>query len=310
MKLNFGFLIYGAAFLTAAMFTACSDDDDQVLPGYTITTVSFDKVPESMIAVDEYGSNYYSSYDGEQVKSGYMARIGETDTYVQFPVNYLWQEWVPGNPWKYEFYNGGFVVSDFTNMTGADYKNQCSVYNQSGGHNDANFIVANGYSVANGASVSYDKCAKIYLTDKTGYQVVLSDPDQPVSGEAHYGTFNSVWVCNTTYSYLAMKDGNGIAHALKDDNGWFKVVFVAMDKNCKPTGKTVSYYLANFDASKPTESGLDNEIRTGWNKVDLSGLGDNVCTVAIDFEGSDVGAYGINTPAYVALDDLEIKVNE
>ncbi len=32
MKLNFGFLIYGAAFLTAAMFTACSDDDDQVLP--------------------------------------------------------------------------------------------------------------------------------------------------------------------------------------------------------------------------------------------------------------------------------------
>ncbi|WP_286079458.1 DUF4465 domain-containing protein [Duncaniella freteri] len=311
MKLNFGFLIYGAAFLTAAMFTACSDDDDdQVLPGYTITTVSFDKVPESMIAVDEYGSNYYSSYDGEQVKSGYMARIGETDTYVQFPVNYLWQEWVPGNPWMYEFYNGGFVVSDFTNMTGADYKNQCSVYNQSGGHNDANFIVANGYSVANGSSVSYDKCAKIYLTDKTGYQVVASDPDQPVSGEAHYGTFNSVWVCNTTYSYLAMKDGNGIAHALKDDNGWFKVVFVAMDKNCKPTGKTVSYYLANFDASKTKESGLDNEIRTGWNKVDLSGLGDNVCTVAIDFEGSDVGAYGINTPAYVALDDLEIKVNE
>ena len=143
--------------------------------------------------------------------------------------------------------------------------------------------MANGYSVANGSSVSYDKCAKIYLTDKTGYQVVASDPDQPVSGEAHYGTFNSVWVCNTTYSYLAMKDGNGIAHALKDDNGWFKVVFVAMDKNCKPTGK---------------------------NKVDLSSLGDNVCTVAIDFEGSDVGAYGINTPAYVALDDLEIKVNE
>ncbi len=33
MKLNFGFLIYGAAFLTAAMFTACSDDDDQVQIG-------------------------------------------------------------------------------------------------------------------------------------------------------------------------------------------------------------------------------------------------------------------------------------
>lgn len=311
MKRNFGFLIYGAALLTAAMFTACSDDDEQILPGSTTTIVSFDKVPGPLVAVDEYGSNYYSSYtEGEQVKSGYMAQIGETDTYVQFPVNYLWQEWVPDNPWMYEFYNGGFVVSRFTNMTGADYTNQCSVYNQSGGHNDANFIVANGFSVEKESAVSYEKCAKIYLTDKTGYQVVASDPNQPVSGVAHYGRFNSVWVCNTTYSYLAMKDGNGMAHALKDNNGWFKVVFVAIDKNGKPTGKTVDYYLANFDASKVNESGLDKEIRTGWNKVDLSGLGDNVCTVAIDFKGSDVGDWGLNTPAYVALDDLEITVNE
>ena len=43
--------------------------------------------------------------------------------------------------------------------------------------------------------------------------------------------------------------------------------------------------------------------------VDLSGLGDSVCTVAINFEGSDSSTYGLNTPAYVAIDDIDVTVN-
>ena len=69
--------------------------------------------------------------------------------------------------------------------------------------------------------------------------------------------------------------------------------------------KRQEYYLANFDSSKDAESGLTNKIRTGWNQLDLSGLGDSVCTVAINFEGSDSSAYGLNTPAYVAIDDID-----
>ena len=45
--------------------------------------------------------------------------------------------------------------------------------------------------------------------------------------------------------------------------------------------------LIHIYSSKDAESGLTNKIRTGWNQVDLSGLGDSVCTVAINFEGSD-----------------------
>ena len=52
-----------------------------------------------------------------------------------------------------------------------------------------------------------------------------------------------------------------------------------------------------------------NQIRVGWNRVDLSNLGDNVCTIAINFEGSDSSAYGLNTPAYVAIDDIDVTVN-
>ena len=171
-----------------------------------------------------------------------------------------------------------------------------------GGHSGKNFAVAFGYSDSyNDSQATYDKCAKIYLTDATGYRVVTTNT--PVKGTPKYGKFNSVWVCNTTYTYLVMKDGNSFTQgSLSAQKGWFKVVFVALDATGKPTGKEVEYYLANFDSSKDAESGLTNKIRTGWNQVDLSGLGDSVCTVAINFEGSDSSAYGLNTPAYVAID--------
>ena len=98
-----------------------------------------------------------------------------------------------------------------------------------------------------------------------------------------------------------MKDGNSFTQgSLQKQNGWFKVVFVALDAEGSPT---------NFDSSKNTESGLMNQIRVGWNRVDLSNLGDNVCTIAINFEGSDSSAYGLNTPAYVAIDDIDVTVN-
>ena len=262
------------------------------------------------MASDQYGANLYSATaGGKQVTTGYIAQIGETDTYIQFPINYLKQEWVTGQPWQYEYWNGGFAISDFTNMTQGDYQNQCSVYDKNGGHSGKNFAVAFGYSDShNDSNTTYDKCAKIYLTNANGYRVVTKD--SPVEGEPKYGKFNSVWVCNTTYAYLVMKNGNSFTQgSLQKQNGWFKVVFVALNAKGQPIGKKVEYYLANFNSSKNTESGLTNQIRTGWSKVDLSGLGDSVCTIAINFEGSDSSAYGLNTPAYVAIDDIDVTVN-
>lgn len=262
------------------------------------------------MASDQYGANLYTaSADENQVTTGYLTQIGESGTYIQFPINYLKQEWVSGQPWEYEFWNGGFAISNFHNMTQGDYQNQCSVYWPNGGHSGSNFAVAFGYSDSyNDSQTTYDKCAKIYLTDANGYKVKTENT--PVEGTPKYGKFNSVWVCNTTYAYLVMKDGNSFTQgSLQKQNGWFKVVFVALDATGKSTGRKVEYYLANFDSSKNTESGLTNKIRTGWNQVNLSDLGDSVCTVAINFEGSDSSTYGLNTPAYVAIDDIDVTVN-
>lgn len=298
-----------AVAVAATVFTGCSSDDDAVSPNEeSAYVINFDDAPAGVMASDPYGNNLYSATaGGNQVTAGYITQIGESGTYVQFPVNYLPQELETDKPWRYEFTNGGWAVSNFTDTADASYSNQCSVYDGNGAHSGQNFAVAYGYSGSSDPQTGYDKCSKIYLTDAEGYK---SNPGSPVTGVAKYGKFNSAWVCNTTYAYLVMRDGNPFTQGpLQQQNGWFKVVFVALDADNRPTGKKVEYYLANFDSSKNAEAGLTDAIRTGWSQVDLSGLGDSVCTVAINFEGSDSGAYGLNTPVYVAIDDIEVTVN-
>ena len=193
MKKNLKFLAMAVVAMAAAVFTGCSSDDDFLAPyeesaiqtraiSSTNALINFDNVPSSVMASDQYGNNLYSATaNGKQVTTGYITQIGQTGTYIQFPINYLEQEWVSGQPWEYEFWNGGFAISNFHNLTQGDYENQCSVYDKNGGHSGKNFAVAFGYSDSyNDAGATYDKCAKIYLTNATGYKVEI--PKKPVKG--------------------------------------------------------------------------------------------------------------------------------
>ena len=115
MKKNFRFMAMAAVAVAAAVFTGCSSDDDFLTPyeesaiqtramSSTNAIINFDNASENVMASDQYGANLYSATaDGNQVTTGYIARIGETDTYIQFPINYLKQEWVTGQPWQYEY---------------------------------------------------------------------------------------------------------------------------------------------------------------------------------------------------------------
>ena len=320
MKKNFRFMAMAVVAMAATVFTGCSSDDDFLMESMdSVTTqtrpatwtsyeIDFTDVPAAYTASDKYGANLYSG-SSSQITTGYIQQLGTTGTYIQFPINYLPQEWESGQPWRYEFHNGGLAVSNFTDITDGSYLNQCSVYNNGeAGYDNDKFVVAFGYSDwYNDPDTTYDKCAKIYLTDATGYRVTTVG--SPVTGTAKSGCFNSVRVCNTTYGHLVMENGNAFTSgSLSSQNGWFKVQFIGFNANNVKTG-TVDFYLANFDSSLTTISGLDNEIREGWQEVDLIGLGNNVSTVVINFVGSDTGNYGLNTPAYCALDNLSVSLN-
>jgi hypothetical protein len=101
-------------------------------------------------------------------------------------------------------------------------------------------------------------------------------------------------IANTTYASLAMRDGDQFSPALQP-GGWFRVTATGR-RSGSPTG-SAEFYLADLRGESPPG------IVAGWDWFDLSGLG-TVDEVGFAFSGSDVGQFGLNTPAYFALDNL------
>jgi hypothetical protein len=112
----------------------------------------------------------------------------------------------------------------------------------------------------------------------------------------------SVSLTNTAYAYLSMRDGDPFAKkfggATGNDPDWLKLTITALDGSDVSIG-TIDFYLADFRFADNAQDYLVDE----WISVDLSPLS-AARKLALSFESSDVGTFGINTPTYVALDDL------
>ena len=110
-------------------------------------------------------------------------------------------------------------------------------------------------------------------------------------------TVRSVYVNNTTYAYYTML--NGSAYSKKFGAGdWFKVTFYGVTTDGAVTAP-VDYYLADYRDGKSV-------LVKDWSLVDLSSLSASASLkyVYIQMSSSDSGQWGMNTPAYVALDRL------
>ncbi len=111
------------------------------------------------------------------------------------------------------------------------------------------------------------------------------------------------WLANTTYAYLSMRDGDAYAKRFGGASGeepdWFRLTLTGRDAADGTTG-SVEVYLADYRGAAGEDHLLD-----GWTWVDLSPLG-RVHSLALELASSDVGEWGMNTPAYFALDGLEL----
>jgi len=157
----------------------------------------------------------------------------------------------------------GFAYSNVVNTTTAGFTNQYASY-PGGGYQSSTYAIA--YSP--GATVTLPEAAIV-----SGFQIA-----------------------NTTYGYLAMRDGDQFSPALPA-GGWFRVTATGRRAG-SPTG-SAEFYLADLRGESPPG------IVAGWDWFDLSGLG-TVDEVGFAFSGSDVGSFGLNTPAYFALDNLTL----
>lgn len=161
----------------------------------------------------------------------------------------------------------GIAVSRRSDTVTAGYLNQYSAFPGSGAGGSKQFGIWNGFS--SDSALSFDAPRRVV----------------------------DVQVANTTYAGLSMTKGDQFAkafsHAGKD---WFEVTFHGISAAGDTTGKVV-VVLADFRTA--TAPG----ILRGWKGVDLRPLG-TVSRITVSFASSDVGTYGMNTPAYVAIDDL------
>ncbi|NIA07624.1 MAG: DUF4465 domain-containing protein [Actinobacteria bacterium] len=120
--------------------------------------------------------------------------------------------------------------------------------------------------------------------------------DQPVSLAGAYFT-------NNNWAYYSMLSGDS-APAKKfggdtgNDPDWFLLTIEGFDSQDILTD-TVEFYLADY---RFADNSLDY-IVAGWTWVDLSSLGE-VKQVKFSLNSSDVGDWGMNTPAYFAMDTV------
>jgi len=110
----------------------------------------------------------------------------------------------------------------------------------------------------------------------------------------------SVYATNvaTTAWLLANSDPNGFAHPLSQNGQEFSVTFRGWSQ---PGGQgtqlgSTTLVLGSFSDGVAS-------IVNDWTLVDLASLGE-AASIDFIFDSYDVGEFGINTPTYVALDDL------
>lgn len=111
------------------------------------------------------------------------------------------------------------------------------------------------------------------------------------------------WFTNTTYAALSMRDGDAFSKQFGGPTGsdpdYLRLLVEGFDGSGTSTG-IVELMLADY---RFADASLDY-ILDEWVFLDLTGLG-AVESLALSWESSDVGPFGINTPAYVAIDDLK-----
>jgi len=166
----------------------------------------------------------------------------------------------------------GWVYSNRTDVSTPGYGNQFSAYTGGGAQGSANYAIAN-----------------------------LGMPEVNFAGPT---MLVSAYFANTTYTALSMAQGDGFAKkfggASGNDPDYLKLTIQGVDANANVTG-SVDFYLADF---RFADSNLDYIVRD-WTLVDLSSLG-TVSSLTFVMESTDVGAFGMNTPAYFAMDSLSV----
>jgi Domain of unknown function (DUF4465) len=111
-----------------------------------------------------------------------------------------------------------------------------------------------------------------------------------------------LYVTNTSYAYYSMLNGDAFAKKFGGQTGsdpdWFVLTITGKNADGVVTGE-VNFYLADYRSA----DSANDYIVDRWEYVDLTSLG-RVKSLEFTLSSSDVGDWGMNTPASFAIDTL------
>ena len=174
----------------------------------------------------------------------------------------------------------GFAISNITDNETPGFINQYSAYTGEsyGGNN---------------------KYAVMYVSefDETNHIKLTSENKDK--------SFRGMFVTNNTYAAIAMRDGDDFSKKFGGEDGsdpdWFKIKITGFKDGSEIEGMETEFYLADY---RFDENSQDYIIDT-WEWIDLSGFA-TADELRFILHSSDVGEWGMNTPAYFCIGQVEI----
>lgn len=174
----------------------------------------------------------------------------------------------------------GWAISATTDVTTPGFMNQFSSITGSGVNGSTTYGVA-------------------YVVNASFSQNVL--PIE-LTGEAAGAPVEGFYVNNGTYGVLSMMNGDDFAKKFGGETGddpdfFLLTINGELDGEVKP--ESVEFYLADYRFADNSE----DYIVMDWTYINLLPLG-NVDRLILSLTSSDTGDAGMNTPAYIYVDDI------
>lgn len=206
------------------------------------------------------------------------------------------------------YYSGSDLAGQFLSG-GATFRNEydpsfggywSGAFAYSNTTNQADGTYTNGQSAFLATPSTTGNIYSVYYNSYNGAAVDFGSEINPVSAR----------LTNSTYAAISMRDGDAYGkqfgspnNAQGDPDGtngedFFIVHIIGLDGDSLAVD-TVDFYLADYRFSNSAQDYIVDE----WTNVDLAALAGSRY-LAFEFESSDNGQFGINTPVYFAMDDL------
>jgi hypothetical protein len=213
---------------------------------------------------------------------------------------------------------------DLTVPAGGYWKGQAPVPKDSGFQSNVGFFV-NSWDTSFGGSWSgwgfsnrQDSTSISYTTNELA-SIAGSGNNNSANYAVAYQSYNPAfniirlpkdyqmgwaYLTNTTIAYRSMQNGDGFAKkfggATGNDPDFFKVRFTGWLNGVAKTD-TVDFYLADYRDT----NNVNDYIVKDWRICNLSTLG-KCDSLTYVLSSSDTGAFGMNTPAYFCMDDIQL----